>query len=163
LRQPLNSSKFEFKNSLNYFVFFKKGNHFLNQKTWYSGVTSAIVANAAQCHLRPERLGHKRAGTCELCRINASFKAYSDQFNVKANQNIQNLNVQRMQRLNQRNEDNEFDLLPKENNSRPGAFLAEDLSAYGEMPNPSDLEKTLKHINWFVKYDQSFKKKIRSY
>ena len=88
------------------------------------------MTNGAQCHLRPEKLGHKRAGTCELCRINASFKAYSDQFHEKANQNIQNLNVQRIQRLNQRNDDNVFDLVPKVNDSRPGpgAFLNQDLT-----------------------------------
>ncbi len=116
---------------------------------WYNGITKDLVQQIAQCHLRPESFTDNIEATrkCRLCQAKASFKAYSDHFNLKPNDVIINLNNRRRyQKL-----DNE-ELIRSIFNHEYDEF-----SAYGEITKPSDLEKILKHIAWFLKHDPSYK------
>jgi hypothetical protein len=99
--------------------------------------------------LRPESFTDNIEATrkCRLCQAKASFKAYSDHFNLKPNDVIINLNNRRRyQKL-----DNE-ELIRSIFNHEYDEF-----SAYREITQPSDLEKILKHVTWFLKHDPSYK------
>ena len=124
------------------------------KKSWNSGVTTDVVTNAAQCHLRPERLGHVKANRCELCKINASFKTYSDHFNLKQDDRIEILNFERIKRHQQRNDDNDCNIQSNENEAQ-NKFTTE---TFADILNPSDLEKIFKHLIWFSKRDPEYKK-----
>ena len=132
--------------------FIAKGCFFTNEGSWNRGITSDLVTQVAQCHLRPENFGFgntfERLDKCRLCNIEDLFKAYSSHFNLKSNDNVAILNNRRRnQKL-----DNE-DLVRSILDLR--AF--DHLSAFVETSVPSDLEKILRHILWFVKHDASFK------
>ena len=85
---------------------------------------------------------------CRLCQIKDTFKSYSNYFNLKSNDNVAILNNRR-RNIKLDNEDLVRSIL------HLSAF--DHLKDYVELSVPSDLEKILKHLLWFVKHDQNFK------